>query len=76
MLGSWLALLTAAVPAGGQEYWLGITTSTLARPPSDAAVTTVLRSAYIWTSLILVLAILGTVLASRSEACGKLLPQC
>ena len=36
--------------------------------------TAVLHSAYVWTSLILVLAVLGAVLASRSEARGKLLP--
>ena len=72
-LCSWLVLLTAAVVSAGREYWLGITTSTLARSPSNADVTTVLRSAYTWTSLILVLAILGTVLASRSDKPGRLL---
>ncbi len=74
VLCSWLVLLAVAVAGSGRQYWLGITTSTLARPPSDAASTTVLRSAYIWTSLILVLAILGTILASRSDLPGKLLP--
>jgi hypothetical protein len=74
--GSWLALTAAAVAAGGRDYWRGITASTLARPPADAAVTTVLRSAYVWTSLILVLAVLGAVLAlaSRTESRGKPLP--
>ena len=54
--------------AGGRDYWLGITTSTLARPQSDVPVTTVLqqrirmdqpdsRSS----------AVLGAVLASRSK---------
>jgi hypothetical protein len=37
-------------------------------------VSTVLRSAYIWMSLILVLAVLGTILASRGDWPGKLLP--
>ena len=74
VLCSWLALIVAAIAAGGRDYWLGITTSTLARPRSDVPVTTVLRSAYVWTSLILVLAVLGAVLASRGEARGKLLP--
>jgi hypothetical protein len=37
-------------------------------------VTTVLRSAYIWTSLILLLAVLGAVLAVRAGGRGKLLP--
>jgi hypothetical protein len=74
MLGSWLALATAAILAGGHQYWLGITTSTLARPRSDAPVTTVLQQAYVWTSLILVLAVIGAVLASRGETRGKFLP--
>lgn len=74
--GCWLALAGAAVAAGGRAYWRGVTASTLARPPADAAVTTVLRSAYVWTSLILVLAVLGAAmaLASRTESGGKPLP--
>ena len=36
--------------------------------------TTVLQHAYVWTSLILVLAVLGAVLAFRSERRGKFLP--
>jgi 4-amino-4-deoxy-L-arabinose transferase-like glycosyltransferase len=71
---SWLILVLAAIVAGGQDYWLGIRTSTLDRPPSDVAVTTILQRAYVWTSLILVLAVLGAVLASRREARAKLLP--
>ena len=74
VLGSWLGAGGLAVKAGGRPYWRGVMASTLARPPSDAAVTTVLRSAYIWTSLILVLAVLGAVLARRDEPRGKLLP--
>ena len=71
---SWLALVIAAIVAGGRDYWLGITTSILDRPQSDIAVTTVLQRSYVWTSLILVLAGLGAVLAIRKEARGKLLP--
>jgi len=74
VLCSWLVLIVTAIVAGGREYWLGITTSTLARQQSDVAATTVLKSAYVWTSLILVLAVVGAVLASHSEARGKLLP--
>jgi hypothetical protein len=66
--GSWLALAGAAVAAGGRAYWRGVTASTLARPRADAAVTTVLRSAYVWTSLILVLAVLGAAIALASRA--------
>jgi 4-amino-4-deoxy-L-arabinose transferase-like glycosyltransferase len=71
---SWLVLVIAAIVAGGRDYWLGITTSTLDRPQSDIAVTTVLQRSYVWTSLILVLAVLGAMLAIRGEARGKLLP--
>jgi 4-amino-4-deoxy-L-arabinose transferase-like glycosyltransferase len=71
---SWIALAGVAVAAGGQDYWRGVTASTLSRPQADAAVTTVVRSAYIWTSLILLLAVLGTVLAARAPGRGKYLP--
>jgi 4-amino-4-deoxy-L-arabinose transferase-like glycosyltransferase len=73
VLGSWLVLVTAAVVVGGQQYWLGITTSTLARPQSNASMATVLKNAYIWTSLILVLAVLGAVLACHGTRRGKTL---
>jgi 4-amino-4-deoxy-L-arabinose transferase-like glycosyltransferase len=73
-VGSWLALVMAAILAGGHQYWHGITASTLARPGSDAPVTAVLQQAYVWTSLILVLAILGALLASRRETAGRFLP--
>jgi Dolichyl-phosphate-mannose-protein mannosyltransferase len=74
MLCSWFVPVFAAILAGGGEYWLGITTSTLSRPQSNAPVATVLRSAYVWTSLIVVLAVLGAVLAGRSKSRGKFLP--
>lgn len=73
VLGSWLTAVIAALVAGGHDYWQGITASTLARPQSDVAVTTVLQRAYVWTSLILVLAALGVVLASRRRLPEKLL---
>jgi 4-amino-4-deoxy-L-arabinose transferase-like glycosyltransferase len=72
--GSWLLPILTAIAVGGQDYWRGITTSTLDRPQADAAVTAVLQRSYVWTSLIVVLAILGAVLAFRSEARGKILP--
>jgi hypothetical protein len=71
---SWLIAILAAMAAGGRDYWLGIRTSILDRPASDVAITTILQRAYVWTSLILVLAVLGAVLASRSEARAKVLP--
>lgn len=74
VLSSWLALVVTAIVAGGRDYWLGITTSTLTRPQASVPATTILQRAYVWTSLIMVLAVLGAVLAARSEARGKLLP--
>jgi hypothetical protein len=74
VLCPWIALAGIFIRAGGRDYWRGITTSTLARPQADTAVTTVLRSAYIWTSLIFLLAVLGAVLAARAGGRGKLLP--
>jgi len=72
---SWLVAVIGAIAAGGRQYWLGITTSTLARPQASVPMTTVLQRAYVWTSLILVLAVLGVVLASRrGKAPGRLLP--
>jgi hypothetical protein len=74
--GSWLALAGAAAAAGGRAYWRGVTASTLARAPGDVPVTIVLRSAYVWTSLILVLAVLGAAvaLAGTGEPKEKPLP--
>jgi Dolichyl-phosphate-mannose-protein mannosyltransferase len=74
VLSSWFALIITAITAGGHAYWLGITTSTLTRSQSNVPATTILQRAYVWTSLIMVLAVLGAILASRSEAHGKLLP--
>jgi 4-amino-4-deoxy-L-arabinose transferase-like glycosyltransferase len=74
VLSAWLMMVAATVVAGGREYWLGIASSTLARPRSNVPVTTVLRSAYVWMSLILVLAVLGAVLASCRNTRGKFLP--
>jgi len=74
LFGSWLVLILAAMSAGGHQYWLGITASTLDRPLSGNAVTTVLQRSYEWTSLILVLAVLGALLAVRSERRAKVLP--
>ena len=74
VLGSSLALVVAAIVVGGHDYWLGITSSTLDRPQAVASVTAVLQRSYVWTSLILVLAVLGSVLAVRAGGRGRLLP--
>jgi hypothetical protein len=73
VLGSWLLVVIAAITAGGRDYWLGITTSTLTRPQSSVPITEVLHRAYVWTSLILVLAVLGAVLSYRREVRARLL---
>ena len=72
--GSWLTLVAVDLAAGGRQYWHGITTSTLARPPSDVPAAVILQRAYVWMGLILVLAVLGTVLAARGERRGRFLP--
>ena len=74
VLGSWSALVTAAIAVAGHDYWLGFMASTLERPQATVPVNAVLQHSYVWTSLILVLAVLGSVLALRAEARGKLLP--
>jgi 4-amino-4-deoxy-L-arabinose transferase-like glycosyltransferase len=74
ILCSWLLLLAVAAVAGGRPYWHGVTSSTLARRQASAPVTAVLHSAYIWTSLILFLAVLGTVLACWGEKRARSLP--
>jgi len=73
VLGSWLLLAVGAVLVAGQPYRLGITTSTLDRPSATVPAATVLQHAYVWTSLILILAVLGTLLAIRSRERGRLL---
>jgi hypothetical protein len=72
--GSWLTLVTIAIRAAGHQYWLGITTSTLHRAPSSVAATVVFQRAYVWMSLIVVLAGLGAVLAIRGKERGRFLP--
>lgn len=73
-LGSWLVLIAISLLAGGHDYWLGITASTLDRPQSDATTATILQRSYVWTSLILILAVLGALLAIRTKERGRFLP--
>jgi hypothetical protein len=74
VLGCWSAVTAAAVFVGGQQYWQGVTASTLDRPAADAPVQVVLQRAYVWTGLVLVCALLGCVLAARSRERSRLLP--
>ena len=74
VVGCWAAVAAAAVFVAGQQYWQGITASTLDRPAADAPVQVVLQRAYVWTGLILVCALLGAVLAARSKERSRLLP--
>jgi 4-amino-4-deoxy-L-arabinose transferase-like glycosyltransferase len=71
---AWLALVAAALVAGGHQYWLGVTTTTFDRPVSDVAPIRIVEQAYQWTSLILVLAVLGAFLAVRSKGRDRFLP--
>jgi hypothetical protein len=68
VLVAWAIPLAVAALAGGQDYWQGVKASTLARPAADSPVPSVLRDAYVWTSLILVLALLGVWLSARGRA--------
>jgi hypothetical protein len=74
VLCSWLFLVVVAVVLGGHQYWLGITATTLHRPPSDVSAATILQRSYVWTGLILLLAVLGALLAIRSKERGRLIP--
>jgi 4-amino-4-deoxy-L-arabinose transferase-like glycosyltransferase len=71
---SWLSAVGAAVILAGPLYLTGIRTSTLDRSPGNATVAQVLEHSYIWTSLILILAALGALLAVRSSERGRMLP--
>ncbi len=73
-LCSWLSLVVIAVVLGGHEYWLGITTTTLDRPPSDVSAAVIFQRSYIWTGLIVLLAVLGALLAIRSKQRGRFIP--
>jgi hypothetical protein len=73
-LAAWAAPVAAAIAAGGDDYWQGVTATTLARPAADSPGPTVLRDAYVWISLILVLAVLGVWLSARSGDRGRFLP--
>jgi 4-amino-4-deoxy-L-arabinose transferase-like glycosyltransferase len=73
-LAAWAAALAMAIGAGGQDYWPGVTVTTLARPTAAMPVATVLKDGYVWTSLILVLAALGAWLAARSRERSRFLP--
>ena len=70
----WLALIVAAIRVAGPSYWTGVKVSTLHRAASDAAAAVVVQRAYVWTSLILVLAALGVMLAARSKERARFLP--
>jgi hypothetical protein len=74
MASAWLALVAAAVMVAGSQYWQGVTSTTLDRPSSDVSVSIILQRAYIWTSLVLVLAVLGALLAFRGTERARLLP--
>jgi Dolichyl-phosphate-mannose-protein mannosyltransferase len=65
VLGAWAVPVGAAVVAGGQNYWPSVWAGALAYPAGDAAGPSVLRDAYVETSLILVLAGLGVWLSAR-----------
>jgi hypothetical protein len=74
VLAAWAVAVAAAVLAGGRPYWHGLSTRTLAGAAPGSPVTTMVRDAYVWTSLILVLAVLGVWLSARSRERARFLP--
>jgi 4-amino-4-deoxy-L-arabinose transferase-like glycosyltransferase len=74
VLASWLLAVAVALWAAGPQYWRGIEISTIARPPAATAWSVVAQRAYVWMSLLLVLAVLGALLALRGRARGRYLP--
>lgn len=74
VLAAWAVAVTGAVLAGGRAYRRGFTTSALASSGAGLPVATMLKDAYVWTSLILVLAVLGGWLAARSRERSRFLP--
>jgi hypothetical protein len=74
VLATWAGLVAGAVLAGGRAFWAGFRASTLDRAAAGSPVGTMLRDAYVWTSLILVLAVLGVWLSARSRERGRFLP--
>jgi 4-amino-4-deoxy-L-arabinose transferase-like glycosyltransferase len=73
-LAAWAVPVAAAIAVGGPAYRAGLTTTTLDRPAAATPVTSVLRNGYVWTSLILVLAVLGVWLSARSRERARVLP--
>jgi hypothetical protein len=71
---SWLVTAAAAAGLAGRQYWMGFTATTLDRPVSTTAITTVAQRAYAWTGLIALLAVLGALLAARSGDRPRYLP--
>jgi hypothetical protein len=74
VLAAWAVAVAVALLAGGRTYWRGVTATTLAPSGAGSPVATVLREAYVWTSLILVLAVLGVWLSARSRERARFLP--
>jgi Dolichyl-phosphate-mannose-protein mannosyltransferase len=73
VVAAWVVAVGGAVLAGGRAFWPGFRASSL-DPVAGSPVATMLRDAYIWTSLILVLAVLGVWLSARSRERGRFLP--
>ena len=63
--GALLASIAGGVLFAGAAYWQGITATTLDRPAASASTSVILEQSFVWTSLVMVLAALGIVLARR-----------
>jgi MFS family permease len=70
MSGAALALLAGGLVLGGQAYWHGIATTTIDRPAATYSTAVILERSYVWTSLVIVLAVVGIVLARQEGRIG------
>ena len=73
MSGVLLTVLLGGSLVMGPAYWQGITSTTLERPAAAASAIVILQRSYVWTSLVIVIAAIGIVLARREGRVGRTL---
>jgi 4-amino-4-deoxy-L-arabinose transferase-like glycosyltransferase len=73
MSGVLLTVLLAGSLVIGPAYWQGITSTTLERPAASASTIVILERSYVWTSLVIVISVIGIVLARREGRVGRTL---
>ena len=73
MSGVLLTVLLGGSLVIGPAYWQGITSTTLERPAASASTIVILERSYVWTSLVIVISVIGIVLARREGRVGRAL---